>query len=97
MEGWPPSAAEPVRGRGRSMAFVIKAEVPDPRAKTFAARKRPCMAASNIARGDTVFVFASENEQDFVARGVVDSAEAMARIRGIARQTPRVQAQIRMF
>jgi hypothetical protein len=40
----------------------------------------------HIARGDTVFVFASANEggQGLVARGVVDAAEAMARKRGIA-------------
>jgi len=51
----------------------------------------------HIAGGDTVFIFASENEggQGLIARGVVTSAEAVARKRGIARQTPRVSLTIR--
>jgi hypothetical protein len=51
----------------------------------------------HIAEGDTVFVFASENEggQGLIVRGVVTSAEAVARKRGIARQTPRVSVSIR--
>ena len=51
----------------------------------------------HIAKGDTVFVFASENEggQGLIARGVVSSAKAMAKKRGIARQTPRVSVAIR--
>src|SRR5438270_6330093 len=46
----------------------------------------------HIAEGDTVFVFASENEggQGLIARGVVISDEAISKKRGIARQTPRV-------
>jgi hypothetical protein len=42
-------------------------------------------------------VFASENEggQGLIARGVVISAEATARKRGIIRQTPRVSLSIR--
>jgi hypothetical protein len=42
-------------------------------------------------------VFASENEggQGLIARGVVSSAKAMAKKRGIARQTPRVSVAIR--
>jgi hypothetical protein len=51
----------------------------------------------HIAEGDTVFVFASETEggQGLIARGVVASAEAVAKKRGIARQTPRVNVTIR--
>jgi hypothetical protein len=51
----------------------------------------------NIAEGDTVFVFASENEggQGLIARGTVTSAAAVARKRGIARQTPRVSITVR--
>jgi hypothetical protein len=51
----------------------------------------------HIAEGDTVFVFASENEggQGLIARGVVATAEALAKKRGIARQTPRVSLTIR--
>jgi hypothetical protein len=80
------------------MAFAIKAEVCDPRAKTFAFTAQKTMyGGKHIAEGDTVFVFASENEggQGLIARGVVTSAEAIAKQRGIARQTPRVSLAIR--
>ena len=51
----------------------------------------------HIAEGDTVFVFASENEggHGLVARGIVTSAQAIARKRGVARQTPRVSITMR--
>ena len=45
------------------MAFAIKAEVRDPRARTFAFTAQKTMyGGKEIAKGDTVFVFASENE-----------------------------------
>ena len=80
------------------MTFAIKAEVCDPRAKTFAFTAQKTMyGGKHIAEGDTVFVFASENEggQGLIARGVVTAAEAIAKRRGIARQTPRVSLTIR--
>ena len=80
------------------MAFAIKAEVCDPRAATFAFTKQKTMyGGKHIAAGDTVFVFASENEggQGLIARGVVTSAAEDAMTRGIARQTPRVSLTIR--
>ena len=80
------------------MAFAIKAEVRDPRATSFAFTAQKTMyGGKHIAEGDTVFVFASENEggQGLVARGVVTSAEAIAKKRGIIRQTPRVSVTIR--
>ena len=80
------------------MAFAIKAEVCDPRAMAFAFTAQKTMyGGKHIAEGDTVFVFASENEggQGLIARGVVTSAEAIAKNRGIARQTPRVSLTIR--
>jgi hypothetical protein len=80
------------------MAFAIKAEVYDPRAKTFAFTAQKTMyGGKRIAEGDTVFVFASENEggQGLIARGLVTPAEAVAKKRGIARQTPRVSVSIR--
>ena len=76
------------------MAFVIKAEVCDSRVKTFAFTAQKTMyGGKHIAEGDTVFVFASENQggQGLLARGVVTTAEAIAKKRGIARQTPRVR------
>jgi hypothetical protein len=81
------------------MAFAIKAEVCDPRAKTLAFTAQKTMyGGKEIAEGDTVFVFASENEggQGLIARGVVSSAEGIAKKRGIARQTPRVSLTIRL-
>ena len=80
------------------MAFAIKAEVRDPRAKTFAFTAQKTMyGGKHISEGDTVFVFASENEdgQGLIARGVVTSAEAIAKTRGVARQTPRVSLIVR--
>jgi len=80
------------------MAFVIKAEVCDPQARTFKFNAQKTMyGGKHIAKGDTVFVFASENEggHGLIARGRVTSAEAIARTPGIARQTPRVSVAIR--
>ena len=79
------------------MAFAIKAELCDPRAKTFAFTAQKTMyGGKHIAEGDTIFVFASEHEggQGLIARGIVTSAEAIAKKRGIARQTPRVSLSI---
>ena len=78
------------------MTFAIKAEVRDGRAKAFAFHAQKTMyGGKGIARGDVIFVFASENEggPGLVARGVVTSAKAVARKRGIARQTPRVSIE----
>ena len=78
--------------------FAIKAEVSDPRAKTFAFSAQKTMyGGKHIAKGDTIFVFASENEggQGLIASGIVTSAKAMAQKRGIARQTPRVSISIK--
>jgi hypothetical protein len=80
------------------MIFAIKAEVSDPRAKTFAfAAQKTMYGGKHIAKGDRIFVFASENEggPGLIAIGVVTSAKAMAKKRGIARQTPRVSVTIR--
>lgn len=80
------------------MAFAIKAEVSDPNAETFAFTAQKTMyRGRHIVEGDVVFVFASENEggPGLIARGIVTSAEAIARKSGIARQTPRVSLAIR--
>ncbi len=45
------------------MMFAIKAEVSDPWAETFAFSAQKTMyGGKHIAKGDTIFVFASENE-----------------------------------
>jgi threonine dehydratase len=80
------------------IAFAIKTEVGDPRATMFAFTAQKTMyGGKHIAAGDTIFVFASENEggQGLIARGIVTSAEAVARKPGIARQTPRVSVAIK--
>jgi hypothetical protein len=80
------------------VAFAIKAEISDPRLKTFAFTAQKTMyGGKQIAAGDTIFVFSSENEggQGLVARGIVVSAEATPRRRGVARQTPRVSVTIK--
>jgi hypothetical protein len=80
------------------MTFAIKAEVDDPRAETFAFSAQKTMyGGKHIAKDDTIFVFASENEggPGLIASGVVTSAKTIAKKRGIARQTPRVSITIR--
>jgi hypothetical protein len=80
------------------MIYAIKAEVVDPRAKTFVFTAQKTMYGGKlIAEGDSVFIFASENEggQGLVARGIVTHAKAIPRKPGIARQTPRVSVTIK--
>jgi hypothetical protein len=80
------------------MMFAIKAEVNDPRAQTFAFSARKTMyGGKHIAKDDTIFVFASENEggPGLIASGIVTSAKAIAKKRGIARQTPRVSITVK--
>jgi len=78
--------------------FAIKAEVSNPEAKTFAFRAQKTMyGGKHIAKGDTIFIFASENEggQGLISRGVVTSGKAVPKKRGVLRQTPRVSITIR--
>ena len=80
------------------MTFAIKAQVRNPRAVAFAFSAQKTMyGGKRIAKDDTIFIFASENEggRGLIARGVVTSAKAIAKKRGIARQTPRVSITIR--
>jgi hypothetical protein len=45
------------------MAFAIKTEIHDPRAKNFAFTAQKTMyGGKHVAEGDAIFVFASENE-----------------------------------
>ena len=78
--------------------FAIKAEVSNPSAETFAFSAQKTMyGGKHIAKGNTIFVFASENEggPGLIASGVVISTKAIPKKRGIARQTPRVSITIR--
>jgi hypothetical protein len=79
------------------MPYVIKGHVPDVRAKAFVFSAQKTMyGGKQIAPGDTVFVFASENEggQGLIARGLVTAAKATPRKRGVERQTPRVSITV---
>jgi hypothetical protein len=80
------------------MTFAIKAEISNPRAKTFTfAAQKTMYGGKHIAKGDTIFLFASENEggPGLIGRGIVTSAEAVAKQRGIARQTLRVSLTVK--
>ena len=78
--------------------FAIKAEVSDLGAETFAFNAQKTMyGGKRIANGDTIFIFASENEggPGLIANGVVTSAKPIPKKPGIARQTPRVSIMVR--
>jgi hypothetical protein len=80
------------------MAFAIKAEIGNPRAARFEFTAQKTMyGGKHISEGDTVYLFASENEggAGLVARGVVTSTTAIAKKRDVARQTPRVSVAVR--
>lgn len=78
--------------------FAIKAELRGLPGETLAFRAQKTMyGGKRIAKGDTIFVFASENEggRGLIARGVVIRAKAIAPNPGLVRQTPRVSISIR--
>ena len=80
------------------MAFAIKTRIEEPLARRFGFEAQKTMyGGRRIAAGDEIFLFASEQAggQGLVAHGVVVSAEAVARIDGVARQTPRVSIKVR--
>jgi hypothetical protein len=65
---------------------------------TFTFRAQKTMyGGKHIAVGDVIFIFASENEggEGLIARGVVTSVRANAKLPGLARQTPRVSISVR--
>ena len=79
------------------MAFAIKAEVATPQALVYEfVAQKTMYSGKHISEGDVVFVFASENEggRGLIARGVITSAQPVARSPGIDRQTPRVSVII---
>lgn len=79
------------------MTFAIKAGVIDLAAETFAFSAQKTMyGGKHIAKGDTIFVFASENEggSGLIARGVITAAKTIQKKPGVVRQTPRVSITI---
>jgi hypothetical protein len=80
------------------MHYAIKAEIGDPKAKTFVFdRQKTMYGGKRIAAGDPIFVFASENEggPGLIAEGVVPSATPTPRMAGVERQTPCVGITVR--
>ena len=80
------------------MIYAIKVEIRDARAKSFAFNAQKTMyGGKKIAEGDSIYIFASENEggPGLIARGVVTAAKATPRKPGIERQTPRVSIQVK--
>lgn len=79
-------------------AYLIKAAIRAPRARTFAfPRQKTMYGGRRIAAGDVVYLFASENERGcgLVARGIVTAARATPRKPGPVRQTPRVSIEVK--
>jgi hypothetical protein len=77
--------------------YAIKVEIGNLRAKTFVFNAQKTMyGGKRIAKGDTVFIFASENEggPGLIARGVVTASKPTPRKPGIERQTPRVSISV---
>lgn len=80
------------------VAYAIKTAISDLQAANFEFTAQKTMyGGKRIAAGDTIFLFASENEsgQGLFARGVVTYAEPIGRTPGLTRQTPRVSLAIR--
>ena len=80
------------------MVYAIKVEIKTPRAKTFSFNAQKTMyGGKRIAKGDIIYIFASENEggPGLIARGVVTSARATPRKPGVERQTPRVSVAVK--
>ena len=79
------------------MTFALKAEIRDPAAIAFTFPAQKTMyGGKRIDAGDTIFLFASENDggSGLVAQGIVTSAAAVARQPGRDRQTPRVSITV---
>ncbi len=77
------------------MMFAIKVDVSDPLAKALTFDAQTTMyGGKHIGAGATIFVFVSENGGGLglSSSGVMTSAKAIAKKRGIARQTPRALA-----
>jgi hypothetical protein len=77
--------------------FVIKTEIRDRDAAVLAfPAQKTVYGGKLIGVGDTLFIFARENEggQGLFARGTVESVEPVARPPNVPRQTPRVSVTV---
>lgn len=88
----------PHRVPAKPRAFAIKAEMSDPGAVTFTfAQQKTMYGGKQVAVGDTIYLFASENEggSGLIAVGLVVAVAAVPPLPGVERQTPRVSLTIR--
>ena len=79
------------------MPYAIKAAIADPQATNFDFPAQKTMyGGKQIAVGDVIYLFASENEEGtgLIARGVVTAAVPTPRRPGVERQTPRVSIRV---
>ena len=77
--------------------YAIKVQIEQPSARVFELRDQKTMyGGKRIKAGDTVYIFASENEggAGLIAKGLVVAATDTPRRPGIERQTPRVSITI---
>jgi hypothetical protein len=77
--------------------YAIKTDVCDLKAGKFAFNGQKTMyGGRRIAKGDIIYIFASENEggPGLFASGIVTSAKAIPRKPGVERQTPRVSIAV---
>lgn len=80
------------------MNYAIKTEITALKARTWTfPRQKTMYGGKRIAAGDTIFIFASENEggSGLIARGVVTASSAVPLRKGVERQTPRVNVTVR--
>lgn len=78
--------------------YAIKSEISDAESALFEfAHHKTMYGGKKIAAGDTIYLFASENEggAGLVAKGIVVSATATPRRSGVERWTPRVSITVR--
>jgi hypothetical protein len=86
-----------VKQESARSSFVVKAPVRDVSAATFSfVAQKTMYGGKRIAAGDTVFVFASENEggPGLIAQGIVSRTRPVPRTAGLARQAPRVSITV---
>ncbi|MGL4440940.1 MAG: hypothetical protein ACRCUE_16895 [Bosea sp. (in: a-proteobacteria)] len=81
------------------MTYAIKTQIDDPDAERHIFERQKTMYdGKRLASGDTIFLFASENEggQGLVAKAVVTAVEAVPRKPDLARQTPRISLTVKV-
>lgn len=81
-------------------AYAIKAHIVDIQARHISlAAQKTMYGGKQIAAGDVVYVFASENEggKGLFAQGIVTHVQAIPKLAEPTRQTPRVDVTIQLM